>query len=1083
MKCIAVVLAGTLLVPLVALHAAHPPNIVLIVADDLGYADVLFNPHHPREVTTPHLDALAKAGVICHQGYVSGHVCSPTRAGLMTGRYQQRLGLYSGGEAGSGLPMDEKIFPQFLKPAGYATAQFGKWHLGPTLEWSPAHRGFDEVFGFLGRGAHDYFKLDDPIDPIYRGTNAVLETGYLTDRLGEEAAAFIVRQRGRPFFAYLAFNAVHAPLQAPADEIARFNTGDRNRDTLLAMGKRMDDAIGRIVATLKREGAWDNTLLFFISDNGGPLAQTANNAPLRGGKHQDYEGGIRVPFLVCWPAQLRPGETEAVVSSLDILPTALAAAGLSPPTDKPFDGLNLLPILLGEKPAAGRDLYWCSGSDDGWWAVRSGDWKLVGQRAQVELFDLGKDVSEKSDLGRAMPEKLAALTELHDAWLAQMARPVKAGEKKWAPGMSTIKKRKLAPEQRRKAREAERAKRREEKTRAAQEHAAAAPALPDWFESNRVQAHYENRIEEDLAGLYPALHEAVRGMGAAVLTRIFKTVGEGAWWPTEVGRSHEALQGRDLAGEIVRDAHGRGLKLFAYYRVMCENSIEQEHPDWLCRDGNGKLVVEPRTRRRPQPLHVLCLNSPARDHVKRRLVELADRGVDGIYFDSWHMPEICACEHCRTAFEKETGKPMEPSAKRGSEHYRQIAAFVGRTIVRTFEEWKTAVRAAHPGVLFAIGSSLYPCFDTQMQITADLLAISDTSKTEFSKPFGGFLLNVAEAGVEAARRGRNFMEATFALPAYDVQNALGWSLTRDSCDGRPPLMWIPFTRTEEEALFSVAAAVSYGCIASLHPEGLRTSPRSTDIVAESTKVYGPCYELGARMSPALAGARPLRHLLIHVSARSRDARIADPQALWMELFAPILGAFESCKEAHLPVATIDDRGLEHGVPQETRVLILPREAECSDAQKKAIARFETAGGRVIRLESGTGWHLKAEKPRLKQKLLDCLESDTFPIRIQGPKEMHAVFFRGPQTGRTIVCLVNAFGWFHSTREGAQPSGPAPPPCRGVFLETRTNPGTIPVVRELVGGTNLNPVEAGGRTRFEVPPFPVAACIVVEPVGH
>ncbi len=412
-----------LLSALPAQAAERKPNIVVIVADDLGYADVLFNPRHPKEVTTPHLDSLAKESVICRQGYVSGHVCSPTRAGLMTGRYQQRCGLYTGGEAGSGLPMVEKIFPQFFKPAGYATAQFGKWHIGPTLEWSPAHRGFDEVFGFLGRGAHDYFKLDDPDDPIYRGTTVVHEKGYLTDRLGDETVSFITLHKANPFFIYLAFNAVHAPLQAPEDEIAKFTTGNADRNTLLAMGKRLDDAIGRIVATLKGESVWDNTLLFFISDNGGPLAQSADNTPLRGGKHQDYEGGIRVPFLVCWPAKLKPGESQAVVSSLDILPTALAAADIAPPVDKPLDGMNILPILLNETPAPSRSLFWSSGSDEGWWAVRSGDWKLVGQKNQTSLFDLGKDVSEQKDLAGQNPAKITELTQLHDAWLAAMQPP------------------------------------------------------------------------------------------------------------------------------------------------------------------------------------------------------------------------------------------------------------------------------------------------------------------------------------------------------------------------------------------------------------------------------------------------------------------------------------------------------------------------------------------------------------------------------------------------------------------------------------------------------------------------------------
>ncbi len=407
------------------------PNIVVIVADDLGYADVLFNPLHPKEITTPHLDALASESVICRQGYVSGHVCSVTRAGLMTGRYQQRLGLYTGGEAGSGLPMDQQIFPQFLKPAGYATCQIGKWHLGPDPEWSPALRGFDEVFGFLGRGAHDYFKLDDPEDPIYRGLETVNLEGYLTDHLGNEAVDFIGRNKDNPFFVYLAFNAVHAPLQAPEDEIAKFDTGNPDRNTLLAMGKRMDDAIGNIVAKLKSDGVWENTLLFFISDNGGPLAQQSNNTPLQGGKHTDYEGGVRVPFLVCWPAKLKAGESEAVVSSLAILPPPLAAAGLPSPSDKPLDGIDLIPLLSGETPAHARDLFWCSGSNEGWWAIRSGDLKLVGEKEKISLFDLSKDVSEEMDLSGEMPEKVTELTLLHTSWLGEMAEPVKDGAKRY----------------------------------------------------------------------------------------------------------------------------------------------------------------------------------------------------------------------------------------------------------------------------------------------------------------------------------------------------------------------------------------------------------------------------------------------------------------------------------------------------------------------------------------------------------------------------------------------------------------------------------------------------------------------------
>jgi arylsulfatase A-like enzyme len=439
-------LAGSILALLAMQPSFAKTHIVVIVADDLGYADVGFHPGHSMDVVTPHLDALAKESVVCLQGYVSGHVCSPTRAGLMTGRYQQRLGLYTGGEAGSGLPMDQRIFPQYLQESGYVSCQLGKWHLGPTLEWSPALRGFDEVFGFLGRGAHDYFKLDDPEDPIYRGMSPVRESGYLTDRLGEEAVSFLDKNKTKPIFLYVAFNAVHAPLQAPDDEVQKFSTGDRDRNTRLAMGKRMDDAVGNIVAALKKNEMWNDTLLFFISDNGGPLAQKAQNAPLRGGKHQDYEGGIRVPFLVCHPASLKPGKSNAVVSSLDILPTSLVAAGAMPKVSS-FDGIDILPTLRGETDSNSRNLYWCSGAEEGWWAVRSGDWKLVSERQKLGLFDLSSDVGETSNLAATQPTKVAELQALHDAWLLEMAEPIKGGAKRDSTSSIQPKRRKKEKDQ------------------------------------------------------------------------------------------------------------------------------------------------------------------------------------------------------------------------------------------------------------------------------------------------------------------------------------------------------------------------------------------------------------------------------------------------------------------------------------------------------------------------------------------------------------------------------------------------------------------------------------------------------------
>jgi arylsulfatase A-like enzyme len=413
--------------------AANPPNIVVILTDDQGYADISFNPQHPPEVSTPHMDALAGEGVFFSQAYTSGNVCSPTRAGLMTGRYQQRYGIYTAGEGGSGLPLDARIFPQFLKPAGYVCGALGKWHLGLTPQYNPASRGFDEFYGFLGRGAHDYFKLDNPDSPLYRNLQPIEDEGYLTTRLTDEAVSFIERRHGQPFYLHLAYNAVHAPAQAPAEDVKKFNTADPDRDTLMAMLKHLDLGVGRVIETLKKQGVWENTLLFFLTDNGGSRAMHANNAPLRGFKQQNYEGGIRTPFIVSWPARFKGGRTvDTPVISLDILPTALAAAGVSRPENEPLDGRNLLPLLLGDVQSVHDALFWSEGGSSGEWAVRSGNWKVLAHKKQRELFDLAADPGETKDLAAQSPEVVKQLENLYDEWLNQMAEPMKKGTgKRW----------------------------------------------------------------------------------------------------------------------------------------------------------------------------------------------------------------------------------------------------------------------------------------------------------------------------------------------------------------------------------------------------------------------------------------------------------------------------------------------------------------------------------------------------------------------------------------------------------------------------------------------------------------------------
>jgi len=420
---------------------ATRPNIVVIISDDQGYADVSYNRHHAREVATPHIDALAASGVVCTNGYTSGCVCSPTRAGLMTGRYQQRFGIYTAGAGGSGVPLDEVMFPQYLKKAGYVSGAFGKWHLGLEPCYNPVNRGFDEFYGFMGRGAHDYFDLTVENDgfgsPILRNLEPINDKGYLTHRITDEAVSFINRHKNKPFFAYIAYNAVHAPPQAPAEDIKRYDTGDETRNILMAMLKHLDDGVGRIIATLKKAGVYDNTLVFYLTDNGGAKIMHADNTPLRGFKHQEYEGGIHVPFIVSWPGRLKAGTKCAVpVVSFDILPTALAAAGIKPPHDRILDGRNMLPVLQGKADRLHEYICWNSG--DGDWAIRCGDWKLVGIKDSVELFNLKDDPGETTDLAAGHPDKVNELKKIYNDWLDEMAEPIGRAFKRWDPDKAAL---------------------------------------------------------------------------------------------------------------------------------------------------------------------------------------------------------------------------------------------------------------------------------------------------------------------------------------------------------------------------------------------------------------------------------------------------------------------------------------------------------------------------------------------------------------------------------------------------------------------------------------------------------------------
>jgi arylsulfatase A-like enzyme len=418
------------------LAQAVPPNIVVILADDLGYGDVSFN--GCPDYQTPNIDSIAANGVLCTNGYVTHPVCSPSRAGLITGRYNQRFGDENNSDIDStnprlGLPVREVLLPQILKPAGYVCGAIGKWHLGIAPNFHAVNRGFDEFFGFLGASSTYYNAT------VFRNETPLTETAYLTDAFTREGVSFINRHATQPFFLYLAYSAVHSPYDQPpqnyVDRVA--NITDAKRQTYAAMVIAMDDGVGQVLQALQAQNLLDKTLIFFLSDNGATDDSFTRNLPLRGFKLDELEGGIRVPFAVQWTGRL-PAHTvyDGMISSLDIVPTAAAVAGVPLPTDRVYDGLNVLRYLAGEQTAPQRTLFWRwfglgkngpPGSVDTIWAVRKGPLKLVTERAATDkppaLYNLPNDIGETQNLAVAQPGDVHSLKTLYNQWTATRLIP------------------------------------------------------------------------------------------------------------------------------------------------------------------------------------------------------------------------------------------------------------------------------------------------------------------------------------------------------------------------------------------------------------------------------------------------------------------------------------------------------------------------------------------------------------------------------------------------------------------------------------------------------------------------------------
>ena len=418
------------------------PNFILIVADDLGFADVGFN--GSTQIETPNIDRLANTGVRFTQGYVSSAVCSPSRAGLITGRNQVEFGHdnnLSGvqpgfDEAFNGLPLSEKTIADRLKSLGYVTGLVGKWHLGDLPHFHPLKRGFDEFWGYTG-GGHDYFKVESNgkgyLSPIECNYKTPQKLTYITDDKGDECIDFIKRHKDEPFFLFASFNAPHSPMQATNDDLQLFeHVKNETRRKYCAMVHRLDINIGRIMETLEKQGLSERTLVVFMSDNGGPCDQNASlNTPLNGQKGILLEGGIHVPFVMNWPGILTEGMIyNEMVSSLDIAPTFYELAGGKISADNKFTGVNLFPYLNGDSATAPHnELLWRFTISK---AIRKGDWKLVSIPDRIPmLYNLATDISEQNNVALDYIDVTSKLLKELGNWDVSLPHPVFLEGARW----------------------------------------------------------------------------------------------------------------------------------------------------------------------------------------------------------------------------------------------------------------------------------------------------------------------------------------------------------------------------------------------------------------------------------------------------------------------------------------------------------------------------------------------------------------------------------------------------------------------------------------------------------------------------
>jgi hypothetical protein len=590
----------------------------------------------------------------------------------------------------------------------------------------------------------------------------------------------------------------------------------------------------------------------------------------------------------------------------------------------------------------------------------------------------------------------------------------------------------------------------------------ASAELPEWYTANRIHYHWENTAAnleekgsvENWIQWLTGVHKVVAESGAKVTVTAGRHSAEGAWWPTAVGEPFAGFGTNDILRDaVIGDYQARGLKTIIYYRHDIDYAMQDAHPEWLARNADGSPVEKNRGANvYGRSAFQMCQNSPFREFTRQRLVEIFERGANGVYFDEDHMPDVCFCENCKAAFKVRYGRSLPVDPQPGTAEYLEVARFVGDTLADTFSEWKSAVQRINPQAVLLVSAEQYGQM-TGVHMNDQTARSGSANKTEFQKCFGG-----QQHFPQAPIRLLKAAHPDFWLPPRDLQESLAWMISRDVLNGRPPHVWVykPNPDVEGEVLHTASAVVAHGGIA-----GMSLAPSSK---------YQTCYQklfaMNDALAPVMAHARPYSWAVVHVSETLKDRCYLEGGSnadvryrhQFEHFYAPVLGASAALRKAHLPFATVSDTALKLGIfAPETQVLLVPSYDLLPADLRQGI---DSSGLRVVRLSGD--WHLDAAREGLQQDLLTRL--GTPPVSVEGPDHLVATYMINETTGNLLVSLVRDWNWFwiHGIKEGQ------------IWSEERLKQPAIENVMIRAPGTQMVIYPAGEETGM-----PIDICRFIE----